>query len=69
MSVTLYTTHCPKCKVIESKLKSKGVKYIEVSDTDTILKLGFQTVPIIDVDGTILEFAEANNWINNIVGE
>lgn len=69
MRVTLYTTHCPKCKVIESKLKSKGVKYIEVSDTDTILKLGFQTVPIIDVDGTILEFAEANNWINNIVGE
>ena len=69
MKVTLYTTHCPKCRVIETKLKSKGIEYIEVTDADEILKLGFQTVPVMDVDGKIFEFAEANNWINKIVGE
>ena len=33
MDVTLYTTHCPKCGILEKKLASKNIKYEEVSDT------------------------------------
>lgn len=69
MRVTVYTTHCPKCKVIETKLKSKGINYVEVTDTAEMEKLGFQTVPVVDVDGTIMNFAEANDWVNKYVGE
>lgn len=67
--ITVYTTHCPKCKIIESKLKAKNIEYIEVTDVEEIARLGFQTVPVVDVDGTILNFGEANKWINEYVGE
>lgn len=63
--ITVYTTHCPKCKVIETKLKAKNMDYVEVTDMNEIAKLGFQSVPVVKVDGTIMDFAEANQWINN----
>lgn len=63
--ITVYTTHCPKCKVIETKLKAKNMDYVEVTDMNEIAKLGFQSVPVVEVDGTIMDFAEANQWINN----
>lgn len=63
--ITVYTTHCPKCKVIETKLKAKNMDYVEVADMNEIVKLGFQSVPVVEVDGTIMDFAEANQWINN----
>lgn len=66
--VTIYTTHCPKCRVIETKLKTKGIQYKEVTDVAEIEKLGFQQVPVLDVDGTIMDFVQANNWINNYTG-
>ncbi len=34
MSVTLYSTHCPKCDVLEKKLQNKGIKYQAVYDVD-----------------------------------
>ena len=64
MEVILYTTFCPKCKILETKLKQKGVEFKEVSDIDLITEKGFMTVPILEVDGKILNFAEANTWIN-----
>ena len=69
MKVTVYTTHCPKCKAVETKLKSKNIDYIEITDENEMQKLGFQSVPVIDVDGKIMNFSEAINWINNYIGE
>ena len=41
MKVILYTTHCPKCKVLTTKLKAKGVDYEEVTDVDVMRDKGF----------------------------
>ena len=30
--VTLYSTHCPRCLVLEKKLKQKNISYQEVND-------------------------------------
>lgn len=65
MNVTLYTTHCPKCKVLEKKLNVKKITYEEVEDLDIISKKGISLLPVLEVDGTMMEFGKANDWINS----
>lgn len=61
--VKLYTTGCPKCKVLKKKLDEFGIEYETKTDQDEMIKLGFMSVPMLDVDGDIKDFLEANNWI------
>lgn len=63
--ITLYTTHCPKCKVLETKLAKKGIEYQENTDIDYMTSLGIMSVPVLEVDGELLDFVKANNWVNN----
>ena len=63
MNVTLYSTHCPKCIVLEKKLKEKNIQFNIVSDEDAIIKKGFMTVPILEVNDNIMNFQEAMRWI------
>lgn len=69
MRVTLYTTHCPKCKVLEKKLNSKNINYNEVTDTNIMISKGFTSTPMFEVDGTIMDFSEANKWVNEQEGK
>ena len=64
MEITLYSTHCPKCKVIEMKLKAAHLEYKEINDVQAMLDLGFKTAPILKVDDQYLEFAAANKFLN-----
>lgn len=41
-----YTTHCPLCNTIEAVLKKTGQSYIENTDTEEMLRLGFTRVPV-----------------------
>lgn len=66
MTAILYTTHCPKCKVLEKKLAAKNITYTEITDTDVMLKMGFDATPMLEVDGQIMDFKAASDWINNI---
>ena len=62
--VVLYTTHCPKCQILEKKLKQKKLNFIEENNIDEMLKMGLTTVPWLDVDGEMMDFNQANKWIN-----
>ena len=64
MSIILYTTHCPKCMVLEKKLALKNIHYEEVTDKEEMLKKGFSMVPILEVNGVTMDFKAANTWIN-----
>lgn len=64
--VILFSTGCPKCKVLESKLKNKRVNFQKNVDTDTMKKMGLTSVPVLRVNGKLLNFLEANNWVNNL---
>lgn len=64
MKVILYTTHCPKCMVLEKKLKSKNIEYVENTDTNLMIEKGFQTTPMLEVDDSVMDFKTANTWIN-----
>lgn len=63
MSVVLYSTHCPKCKVLEAKLKQKSISYEEINDVDLMMQKGFTSVPKLEVDGVVYDFKEAVEWI------
>ena len=62
--VKLYSTHCPKCKVLETKLKSKNIEYEECNDVDEMLSKGLTSVPYLEVDGKLMTFGEAVKWVN-----
>lgn len=62
--ITLYSTHCPKCVVLEKKLDTKNIQYELVEDQDVMIEKGFMTAPVLDVDGKVMQFKEANDWIN-----
>ena len=61
--ITVYTTHCPRCKILEKTLASRGVDYVAVEDVNAIMAKGFQMVPMMEVDGKVLDFKEAMFWI------
>lgn len=63
MNIILYSTHCPKCIVLEKKLKEKNIQFNIVSDEDAIIKKGFMTVPMLEVNDNIMNFQEAMRWI------
>lgn len=69
MQVTLYTTHCPKCVVLEKKLTQKNIKFDVVADKKEIMKKGYLTAPLLEVNGSIMDFAKANEWINSQEGK
>lgn len=64
MGIILYTTGCPKCKVLEAKLKQKEIDYEEVTDINVMVNMGFMSVPILEVDGKTMNFSEANTWLS-----
>ena len=65
MNVILYSTGCPRCKILKSKLDKKGITYSVIDNVDKMLSMGMVVVPVLEVDGVRMNFKEAINWINN----
>ena len=61
---TLFSTGCPKCRILEKKLAQKGIEYVEVNDTQQMLDMGLKSVPWLEVNGQMMDFNQANKWIN-----
>lgn len=66
MKIILYSTHCPKCNVLEKKLKTKNIEYKEVNDVEIMREKGYLTVPILEVNGESMDFKKASDWINTV---
>jgi glutaredoxin len=62
--IILYSNHCPQCRVLEAKLKQKGISYEEETNIQLMTEKGFMSVPMLEVDGIVMNFTEANTWIN-----
>ena len=60
MNIVLYSTHCPRCAVLEKKLEAKGIKFEVETSVDDMLALGITQVPMLRVDDKLLNFSEAN---------
>lgn len=62
--VTLYTIDCPKCKILEKKLDQAGIQYDVCKNRGIMEQKGFDFMPVLDVDGQIMDFGEAAKWVN-----
>ena len=63
--VILYEHGCPRCKVLKMKLDQKGISYVVINSVEVMQSLGFQEAPKLEVDGVIMSFKEAVDWIAN----
>lgn len=43
----------------------KKIKYTEVSNVEEMRKRGFTAAPMLEVDGKVYGFGDANRWIMN----
>lgn len=66
MKYILYSTHCPKCNVLEKKLNSKSIQYTIIDDIEELKKCNIDAVPVLKVNDKLLNFKEATDYINNI---
>lgn len=63
--ITLYSTNCTKCQVLEKKLQAKNVEFETVTDVKTMLKKHIMSAPYLEVDGELMDFTKAVEWVNN----
>ena len=66
MNVILYSTNCPMCNVLEKKLRHKDIAFDEINDVEVMRSKGFLSAPMLEVDGNIMNFKEAIDWINSL---
>lgn len=64
MEIKFYSTHCPKCSVLEKKMKSKNISFEEINDVETMKAKGIESVPMLEINDTLMNFAEAVRWVN-----
>lgn len=62
MKITLYSTGCPKCKVLKKRLEEKGIRYTENNSVNEMLSLGISQVPVMKVGDTMMNYTEAVEW-------
>lgn len=58
------TTTCPKCRILKIKLAEKGIDYDECMDEEEMHRLDIMSVPVLSVDGRLLDFTEAIKYIS-----
>ena len=61
--VILYEHGCPRCKILKTKLDQKGIEYNTVNDVEEMKAKGFTEAPKLEVDGVVMGFKEAVDWI------
>lgn len=66
IKVTFYSNDCPRCNILQQKLDEKGVMYEKVSDVEIMKQKGFMSVPMLEVDGNIMNYLEAINWVKGM---
>lgn len=65
----LYSTGCPRCSMLKKKLSDMGVDYVENNNIDEMLSLGINDVPVLSVNGRLMNFSEAIKWLVSGEGE
>lgn len=64
MSVTLYSSGCPKCRVLKQKLEKKSIPYEYVEDTQAMIDKGFKSAPQLEIDDEYYDFNAARKLID-----
>lgn len=61
--IVFNSNDCPKCKILKTKLDEKNIVYQICSDMDVMIKKGFNSMPVLEVDDKIMNFNDSIKWI------
>ena len=64
--VVLYSTGCPRCEMLEKLLNDKGITYELCTDEKEMIKKGFETVPMLEVDGEVMNYKDAVKFVQDM---
>lgn len=64
-SITLFSSGCPKCKVLEKKLIQANIKFDIESDCSGLLDMGFQFAPVLKVEDKYYDYINAIAWLKD----
>ena len=71
MDIILYSTDgCPKCNGIKRGLDKKKINYTLIHGEQAeneVMKMGYNSMPILKVNDRIMRYPEAYNWLRNEV--
>ena len=63
--MVLYTTGCPKCRILEKKLSDRGIGFEKCDDREVMSNLGMVSLPMLRLDdGRMLGYFEAVKYVN-----
>lgn len=64
-NITLYSSsECTRCKLVKQMLDHHRVQYTEVQEKQLMMDMGFEGVPVIEVNGEIIdEYSCILDWI------
>lgn|GEM_PF-1266545 len=57
--VILYSTGCPKCRILKMMLDNNNIKYIENNNKTEMIEKGLSSVPALEVDGELFNYEDA----------
>ena len=67
--ITLYSTHCPKCNMLEGLMKKKGMEFDLVDDEKEVLKIadenGIVSAPFAKIDNQIYNTKDLQDYIKS----
>ena len=62
--ITLFSTGCPKCRVLEQKLNQKNIVFNINNDVQEVIDQGFMSAPVLKVNDNYMDFGAAVKWVN-----
>lgn len=62
--ILLYSNGCPCCDVLKDKLSNAGIVFELITDTQQMLDLGITHLPMLSVDGRMMNYPAAIAWVN-----
>ena len=67
--VILYTTHGPKGKVLETKLRQAHIEYESVEDVNVMLDKGFMEAPMLQINDDLFNYSQAIKEVDKLCDE
>lgn len=61
--IKLYQHGCPNCLRLKQRLDEKNINYENITDKELMISMGFETAPKLEVNGVLMDFKEAINWV------
>lgn len=67
--IKIFTIDCHRCKILEMKLKEKGIAFEICTDMQEVIDKGYRTAPILKIGEEYKEFGQAIIFIKEYDNE